>query len=260
METLYVIFGIVAIFVAFYYFTKFDSFHEEMSIDHENVENAKTFFSKLITKLRIKYFFFKVLGEIFDFIQELTSSSERAKWNVRKELVFIMLFASVFYGAHLAGYTYTPYIIFGLISVVVFVLRKTGHLKNAESESTEVQDQVENQEKTDKPNYENMDDIQVGFDMAKKYFLKIYELSVGSILGFVNKSISKEGRKTLLLEQELILCALITLPYVYYGWEAFEITIIVIVADYVIELLRGRRETYEEMHSKLKDKNAERSE
>ena len=249
MEALFIIISIITGFVGLWFFIK--TTDDSIEIDRENVEKAKVFLNNLAEKLRLKEIFVMTLGEIFKFIQELPSRSKRATWNVRKELMLIMLMGVIFYSVHLIGYTFSPYIVTALIALVVFGLRKSGHLKNSEDKTEKEEEKVE------VPNYENMSDIQVGLDMAKSYIKKAYDLSIGATIEFIIKSSTRQGRNTLLLEQELVLAGILTVPYVYFGWAAFKITLIIILGDYIIQLLRGKRATYEEIQAELDEKNTE---
>ena len=257
MEFIYIILAIVTTIgtMVFFLKTTTDSFNEVdgFEIDKENVEKSKVFFTKTMETLKIKTIFAMTLGEVFKFIQELPSRSARALWNVRKELMLTMLLGIVFFASSEAGYTYTPYIVTGLVALVIYFLRKTGHLKNSETEDQK----DEEKEVTDVPDYKNMEDIQVGIDMAKRFIKKAYDLSIGATLKFAGKIITREGRKTLVLEQELILVALTTIPYVYFGWVAFKITLIYIAGNYLVEILRGKVETSEELKKQVSEKTAE---
>ena len=245
----YVILAVMSLIGGVYYFYKYDNYREEISLDKENVEKAKNFFKLVVEKLRIKKIFVMTLGEIFNFIQELPSREARSKWNVRKELMFIMLIGLIFYVViNVFDYTYTPYIVFALVVLVIFVLRKTGHLKKtkAEKEKLEVektQEETGEKEENEEDKYKDMSDLQIGFAKFKELIVTIYDLTLGSVITFADKVITREGRKDLLLEQELILVTVTTIPYVYYGWDAFYVTIIYIIGDYLVELLRGRHDS-----------------
>ena len=159
--TLILIALVISMVGALFYFLKSDGY--TIWVDKENVEKAKIFFAETAEKLQLKRIAALTFGEVFNFIEELPNRAARAAWNVRKELMLIMLTSSIFYFAYIFGYTYVPYILLGLSIIIIFGLRKTGHLKGSEIEKVE--------EKVDVPNYENMDDVQIGLDRAKRFII-----------------------------------------------------------------------------------------
>ncbi len=239
--TLILIALVISMVGALFYFLKSDGY--TIWVDKENVEKAKIFFAETAEKLQLKRIAALTFGEVFKFVEELPSRTARSAWNVRKELMLIMLTSSIFYFADIFGYTVIPYILLGLVVVVIYALRRAGHLKGSEVKKVE--------EKVDVADYENMDDIQIGLDRAKRFLKKLYDLSIGAILDFAAKIVTRNGRKELLVEQELILIGLISVPYVYFGLTSFKITAIYIIGNYLVEILRGKTETSEELKTEI---------